>query len=71
MVPTKEELLALTAEVARLDDEKNIAWNMRDRGIDAMLNHALAQHRWAQASNKLSDRIREYIASGAHEAVRP
>ena len=71
MAPTKEELLALTAEVRRLEDEKDCAWRMRDLNADAMLQHAIIQQRWARAANHLSDRVRDYIDSGAHEMVRP
>lgn len=69
--PTNEELKMLAARVRQLEDEKNIAYNMRELSDELFLEHAVIQRRWAMASNHLGDRIREYIESGASGVVRP
>ena len=69
--PTTHELKELAAHVRQLEDEKNIAWNMRNDSAERFLEHAIVQKRWAMASNHLGERIREFIESGQTGMVRP
>ena len=71
MAPTQDELKMLAARVRQLEDDKDIAWNMRDTSPEAFLQHAIVQKQWAMASTYLGERIREYIESGATGMVRP
>jgi hypothetical protein len=71
MAPTTDELKMLADRVRKLEDQKSIAFNMREMSTELFLEHAIIQRQWAMASNHLGDRIREYIESGQSGMVRP
>jgi len=69
--PTMDELKALRAALAALEDRKDLAQAMRKHSIEAAIEYDIAHQQWWTAASNYDRRLREYIDAGKVEGVRP
>ena len=68
--PTMEELKALRAALAALEDRRDQAFNLRTLSVENAIAFDIAHHHWWTASCEYGKKLNAYLEAGKHEMVR-